>query len=168
MDEWSRIVQQHGQAVYRSAWRLLGNEADAADCFQDVFVSAVEISRRTTVRSWPALLHWLVTVRALDRLRRRLKLAARHEDHHAEQLVSPRAGPLEQAQAAELAARLRAVLAELPAGQAQAFCLRVLDELSYEQIAQAMGVSVSQVGVLLHRARARLRERLDVSEVRHE
>jgi len=168
MDEWSRIVQQHGQAVYRAAWRLVGNEADAADCFQDAFVSAVTISRRTTVRSWPALLHRLVTARAIDCLRRRGKLLHLHNGRDAEQAVSPRASPLAQAQANELAGRLRAVLATLPPAQAQVFCLRAFDELSYEQIAEAVGVPATQVGVLLHRARARLRELLDASEVRHE
>ena len=168
MDEWANLVQQHGPAVYRSAWRLLGNEADAADCYQDAFVSAVKISRRTTVRSWPALLHRLVTVRALDRLRQRARASRRREDGDPGQVPSRRAGPLEQLQADELAGRLRTVLATLPPKWAQAFCLRTFDELSYEQIAEAMDVPAAQVGVLLHRCRARLRELLDASEVHHD
>jgi RNA polymerase sigma-70 factor (ECF subfamily) len=62
-------------------------------------------------------------------------------------------------QFAEQAARLRQALAHLPPQQAAVFCMRMLDDLSYEQIAEALGISASHVGVLLYRARGALRER---------
>ncbi|HEV2948238.1 MAG TPA: sigma factor [Gemmataceae bacterium] len=71
MTDWSQIVEQHGPAVWRTAVRLLRNEADAADCFQRTFVSALEFSRKQTVRNWPALLKQFVTARAIERLRQR-------------------------------------------------------------------------------------------------
>ena len=46
MTDWSQIVQEHGPLVWRTAYRLLNHEADAADCFQRTFVSA---SRRAWV-----------------------------------------------------------------------------------------------------------------------
>ena len=55
---------------------------------------------------------------------------------------------------------LREVLADLDARQAQVFCLACLDGLSYQEIAEQLGVTVNHVGVLLNRARATLRERL--------
>ena len=58
---------------------------------------------------------------------------------------------------AELADRLREALATLPPRQAEAFCLHCLDDLSYRAIAAELGISVDAVGLLLHRARARLR-----------
>jgi len=75
-------------------------------------------------------------------------------------VVGPQAGPQEQAEGAELAERLRAALAELPNRQAEAFCLRWLDEMSYQQIGERLGLDANAVGVLLHRARKRLRELL--------
>ncbi len=161
MTDWSQIVGEHGPMVWRTAYRLLGNEADAADCFQRTFVSALEVARRQTVRSWPALLTRLTTARALERLRQRRREAGRREalpegggaDAHA-------ADPAAAAEAGELAGRLREALADLDARQGQVFCLACLEGLSYRQIAEQVGVTVNHVGVLLNRARTNLRERL--------
>lgn len=67
MDEWQQIVHKHGPLVWKLSWRLLGNEADAADCFQDTFVAAVEVGRREVVRNWGGLLYRLATLKAMDR-----------------------------------------------------------------------------------------------------
>ena len=56
--------------------------------------------------------------------------------------------------------RLRAALCDLSPQQAAVFCLRWLSELSYEEIASELELSVDAVGVTLHRARARLQELL--------
>ncbi len=77
-----------------------------------------------------------------------------------QQMPSGKPGPLRQAEAAELGDRLMAAVAELPAQQSQAFCLRHLSEMSYEEIAEHLGISIDGVGAALHRARARLRELL--------
>ena len=42
MTDWEHVVRTHGPLVWQTAWRLLGQEADAADCFQETFVSAME------------------------------------------------------------------------------------------------------------------------------
>jgi DNA-directed RNA polymerase specialized sigma24 family protein len=55
---------------------------------------------------------------------------------------------------------LRAALAVLPPRQAEAFCLHCLEAFSYQEVAQQMTISVDAVGVLLHRARGRLRQLL--------
>lgn len=70
---------------------------------------------------------------------------------------SPNPGPVGEAEAVELAAMLRRALADLPARQAEVFSLRELSGLSYEEIAEQLGIEVNAVGVLLHRARGRLR-----------
>ena len=75
-------------------------------------------------------------------------------------------GPLQELEATELAGRLRKALAELPRAQAEVFALRCVSELSYEAIAEQLGLSRSAVGVLLHRARRTLRERLDPAEAK--
>ena len=57
-------------------------------------------------------------------------------------------------------ARLRKALAQLPTQQAEVFCLRSINDLSYREIAGQLDLKTSAVGVLLHRARSRLRELL--------
>ncbi len=39
MDDWSEIVRLHGPMVWATACRLVGDHADAADCFQEAFVA---------------------------------------------------------------------------------------------------------------------------------
>jgi RNA polymerase sigma factor (sigma-70 family) len=59
-----------------------------------------------------------------------------------------------------LGAQLRRVLAELPEPQGTVFSLRFLCEWTYEEIARELGMTVSAVGVMIHRTRGHLRERL--------
>ena len=72
-------------------------------------------------------------------------------------------GPAQMAQQQELIARLRESLTQLPPQEAQAFCLRYLNDMSYRQIAKALGIKINAAGVLLHRARAKLRESFELS-----
>ena len=165
MTTWSEIVGRHSGLVWQTAYRLLGNHADAADCTQDAFLAAVELSRRERIRNWGGLLQQLATRKALDQLRSRAarsRLGGGPPDWAT--VVSPNPGPAQEAEAAELAASLRAALCELPDRQAEVFCMRLLSELSYRDIARLLGLSTSAVGVLLHRARSRLREMLSPAD----
>ncbi|HUT60208.1 MAG TPA: sigma-70 family RNA polymerase sigma factor [Phycisphaerae bacterium] len=161
MTNWSDLAGRFGPLVWRTAYRLLGSEAEAADCFQETFLAAVVVCRREEVRNWAGLFRRLAVTRALDRLRRRGRESRRVE--HVEQWGLVPGGhpdPAEQAQAAELAALLRRAVGRLPRRQAEVFCLRCLEELSYEQIGSQMNLRANAVGVLLHRARRRLHELL--------
>ncbi len=64
------------------------------------------------------------------------------------------------AQERERADRLRGALARLPAQQAEVISLHLLQGWSYEQIAGELDLTVSGVGVLIHRGKLRLRELL--------
>ncbi|HEV3415186.1 MAG TPA: sigma-70 family RNA polymerase sigma factor [Pirellulales bacterium] len=159
--DWSRIVELHGPTVWRVARRLLNNEADAADCFQRTFVSALELSRREPVANWGALLNRLSNARALDCLRERKRQAKRIALTPDEGCADRRApSPLQAAGANELAQHLREALADLDPRQGQVFCLACLEGFSYDEIADQLCVTVNHVGVLLNRARTFLRARL--------
>ena len=159
--DWQKIVKKHGPAVWRTAQRLLGNDADAADCFQETFICALEVSRRQRVRNFSALLVRLTTARAIDRLRQRYSDSPQSAADLAT-LPGNNAGPVEQAEMAELRQRLRKALAQLPPQEAQVFCLRHLNDMSYRQIAKELGIKTNAAGVLLHRARAKLHKILQI------
>jgi RNA polymerase sigma-70 factor, ECF subfamily len=173
MIDWEGILSRDGPAVWRTAWRVLGNRADADECFQETFVAALEYSRTHAVEHWRALLQRIATTRAIDRLRRRIgqqdREAALHDDH-----PSPSRLPSEQLEDAELSATLRRALARLPAKQAEVFCLFHIEGWSYREIAECLSISTDVVGMWLHRARGRLRELLSTTvnptleEVSHE
>ena len=160
MVDWDGIIDREGPAVWRTVRRLLTHRADAEECFQETFLAALHLWRRQPVRSPRAALQQLATARAIDRLRQRYRAAARIAPEPPGGLSDPAPSPGDRAEAAELAEALRAALAELPGKQADAFCLHCLDGYSYREAADALGVSVDAVGVLIHRARARLRDLL--------
>ncbi len=164
MIDWNTIIKEHGPAVWQTAYRLLGNEADAADCFQETFVSALGFCRREKVRNFSALLARLTTARAIDQLRRRFRQAQSKTDFIDCSIVeSEQAYPDQQAEQQELVEKVRQSLSELPPQEAQVFCLRYLNDMSYRQIAKQLGITTNSAGVLLHRARARLRESVELS-----
>lgn len=161
MTDWEQIVQAHSSLVWTTAFRLLNHREDASDCTQDVFLEAIGIARQEPVRSWKGLLIRLCTCRALDRLRRRSRDEDRREPAgDCAELVSTDSKPEQAAERAELADLLRWALADLPEQQAEVFCLRVFNEMSYRQIARQTGIHPSTVSVLLHRARLKLQELL--------
>lgn len=164
MTDWPRIVSRHTGLVWRTAYSLLGRPDEAVDCLQATFLAALELSRQQRVRDYPSLLTRICTNRAIDQLRQRLR--RRHRVNGLAKwstVPSPNSGSVESAQAVELSARLRLALTQLPARQAEVFCMRFLNDLSYRDIARQLGIKVSAVAVLLHRARLRLRELLSRS-----
>ena len=166
MTDWKTVVGRHHQAVWQTAYRLLGNQADALDCCQEAFLDAVCLDGREAVLDWPALLRYLATARALDLLRARYRRKSRSVPLiDPSVVVSPGPRPDQQAEASELAERLRAALSRLPTKQAEVFCLRWVEEMTYEQIADRLEVDPNTVGVLLHRARKRLRRLLASADV---
>ncbi len=163
-------MKQHGPIVWQTAYRLLGNHTDTADCFQETFICALAVSRRQQVRNFPALLSRLATARAIDQLRQRIRRS--HADREQGDWSAPstqlRAGvpsrnpdPAQQLETGELAAKLRKAIAQLPPQQAEIFCLRYLNGMSYRLIAKQLGIRTSAAGVSLHRARAKLRMLLE-------
>ncbi len=155
-------MKEHGPIVWQTAYRLLGNYADAADCFQETFVCALEVSRRQRVRNFAGLLARLATARAIDQLRQRLRQShAGAEPTDWSAVPSRNPDPAQQLQTQELAANLRKAIALLPQLQAQVFCLRHLNGMSYRLIARQLGITTSTAGVSLHRARANLRRLLE-------
>jgi RNA polymerase sigma-70 factor, ECF subfamily len=159
MTDWPAIVRDYGPLVWRAAYRLAGNETDAADCFQQAFLAAVELSAKEPVRHWPAVLRRLATARALDRVRQRSRTRNRFA-LLPESVAAKTDDPLDRLGEGELAEALRLALAQIDETQAAAFCLVALDDLSYPEAADALGVTPNHVGVLVHRARAALRARL--------
>jgi RNA polymerase sigma-70 factor, ECF subfamily len=160
MTDWPQIVEQHGPMVWSTVYRLLHHDADAADCFQRAFLAALQFSQTAAVRSWPALLRRLATARGLDMLRERRRSITQGASINDMAIAPEAAQPGPAAEASELAAQLRLALTELDDRQAQVFCLASLENCSYEEIAEQLGITVNHVGVLLHRARASLQERL--------
>jgi RNA polymerase sigma-70 factor (ECF subfamily) len=162
MNDWEQIVKGHASLVWTTAFQLLNHREDAADCTQETFLAALAVARKEPVRNWKSLLVRLCICRALDQLRRRTRDEGRHERSvDCSGLASTQISPEQVTEKAELADRLRRALAILPEQQAEVFCLRYFNEMSYREISRQTGIHRTTVSVLLHRARLKLRQHLN-------
>src|SRR5262249_10431273 len=127
MTDWDRMVREQAPRVFGTAWRILGHAADAEDVVQEVFLQVHQLRQKEEVRSWGAFLRRLAACRALDRLRQR-RLTVNLDGL---ELATGPDGPEELAMERELRDRLREALGQLPAREAEVFCLRYFEDLSY-------------------------------------
>lgn len=163
---FEQLVERHQRLVIGTVGRMLGSPSDAEDIAQQVFVRVWKNVNRYEPRA--KFTTWLLKITrnlVFNELRRRsrhpavpLQSQADEEerplkDEHA---VAPDATLLEH----ELQEAVDAAIARLPETQRMAVILRRYEELSYEEIAEALDQSVSAVKSLLFRARTELRESL--------
>lgn len=153
-------MKSHERALLRFAAAIVGPD-DARDMVQETFLELCRADREAVE---PHLVRWLFTVcrnRAIS-LRRKTK---RHTDvEETMGLESVEAGPhgeLERKQAEESISRL---VARLPERSREVVALKFGGGLSYKEIAEVTGLSVSHVGVILHEALKSVRENFVRSE----
>jgi RNA polymerase sigma-70 factor (ECF subfamily) len=159
------LVERHYTSVFRLCRSILRNPEDAEDATQEVFVRAYQALDQFQGRGvFGAWLRRLTVNHCLNRTQSGASKAARRSfslDLVAETLpTSVEDDPEEQVLRAEERARIQTELDVLPAPQRAALGMRLLEGLSYEEIADTMGVPVNSVRSWLHRGRARLREAL--------
>ena len=143
------LVFRHHAAVYRVALRMLGSEVDAEDAAQETLVQAWRaLSRFRGESEFSTWLYRIVTNCCLN-----ARAARRPTEVLPDVVIDRGSDPAEAvAQSERLHALARGVLALSP-DQRAALVLRELEGLSYEQIAQALGVTVPAVKGRIHRAR---------------
>ena len=143
--------------VWKTCVRILGDEEEARECFQQTYLDALQIEPRT-VRSWPALLSRIATRRAMDLLRRKY----RDRQVMPTLAVEPQQQdpPDANLRYQELRGGIRRALAGLPARQAEAFWLRHIEDWTPEEIGRELEIEPGNVRVLVHRAIGHLRRTL--------
>lgn len=163
-DALNLLFRRHRSVAYRVAYRLLGNEPDALDAVQDGFVNALahlqRFGGRSSFKTW---LLRIVSNAALDlgrsRRRRTARFASQPDDLPA--VADHRAGEADSGlNRADLREVLTVALNQLPAAQRQTFVLHVDGGLSYQEVADALGIAVGTVMSRLFYARQRLKESL--------
>jgi RNA polymerase sigma-70 factor (ECF subfamily) len=159
------LVERHYNAVYRLCRSILRHPEDAEDATQEVFVRVYEALGQFAGRgAFGAWLRRLTVNHCLNRVQTASARAASRSyslDLLAETLpASDMDDPEERLLRSVEIERIRAELEYLPESQRVALALRLLEGLSYEEIAEMMGVPVNSVRSWLHRGRARLREAL--------
>lgn len=170
-DLFEAFVRRYQDVVFATAVRLLGNPTDAEDIAQTVFLRAFQ--RFDEIGSSPAVAGWLKTVTRnlclnhLSRYRKRWRLFSEFEavGETGEEIESmarlavdaPMNTSLEQSEQHD---RIERALRELPEHQRVPLVLFHFEELSYQDIADALGVSVGKIKTDIHRGRDALRRSL--------
>jgi RNA polymerase sigma-70 factor (ECF subfamily) len=164
------VVDEHSARLYRAA-RGMGHSADEADdLVQDVFLTFVSSIDRFEGRS--ALHTWLYGI-LLHKVREGRRRRARDAQHDAIEeewesrfdaagnWIHPPVDPDRSLSSKELGRAIEACLEALPEQQREVFQLRQVEELAAVEAGKVLDLTVTHIGVLLHRARLRLRRCLD-------
>ena len=155
LDAFDELVRRHQGMAWNIACRFLGSPAEAEDIVQEAFLKILAAAPRyRPSASFKTYLYCVVSRLCLD-FRRRPKPESFEE---APDRPDPAGAPDDCLTGGERQRRLRAGLDRLPANQRLALVLRHHEELSYAEIASAMGISVKAAESLLARARRALQE----------
>ena len=159
---WDEIVRAHSARVYRLAYRLTGNQHDAEDLTQEVFVRVFRSLATYTPGTFEGWLHRITTNLFLDGARRRQRL--RFEglgDEVAQRIPSNDRSPAQAWDDSHFDGDIQAALQSLPPDYRAAVVLCDIEGFSYEEIAATLGVKIGTVRSRIHRGRAQLRGALE-------
>jgi|SRR5579863_377238 len=159
---WEEVVREHSGRVYRLAFRLTGNSHDAEDLTQEVFVRVFRSLPTYSPGTFEGWLHRITTNLFLDMTRRRQRI--RFEglgEETAARLSGAEPTPSQAFDERHLDFDISAALADLPPEYRAAVVLCDIEGLTYEEIADVLGVKLGTVRSRIHRGRAQLRAALE-------
>ena len=164
------FVREYQDMVFATAVRLLGREPDAEDVAQTVFMRAFE--RFDSVDGNPAAPGWLKTVTVnlclnhLSRYRARWRFFSEMEGDDAmprlEARIARMTSASEDLERIEMQERLERALRKLPDHQRVPLVLFHFEEMPYQDIATALGISLAKVKTDIHRGRDALKQELSI------
>jgi len=173
-EAYSWLITQFHQPIYSLVYRILDDPSDAPDTVQEVFLKVFKGIKRFNGES--SLKTWIYRIalhEASNRRRwwfrhkgRELSIEPTVEDTESgmtavrDTLVDEGASPLERVMQGQVRAKVEEVLKELSEPYRTTVILRDIEELSYEQIAEVMEVSLGTVKSRLVRGRDALKKRL--------
>ena len=159
-DAYRLLVRRYADVLHGHAVRMVGSPDVASDMVQQALVQGFK--KLGSCRNPDQVGAWLFRIlsnRCRDHLR-----SPRRRDIPLQvlpELATHRADPSDDAARAEVRTRLGAALEQLTPEQREAFVMRYLEGLSYEEIAAVMNLSVAALKMRVHRAREALRALLE-------
>jgi RNA polymerase sigma-70 factor (ECF subfamily) len=151
---FTQLVEGYQRPVYNMCYRMLGNAEDAEDAAQETFLRAYKSMRRYD--SSRPFSTWLLSIAAhycIDQIRRRRFRVVSVEDLPVPDLPDPAPGMETGLGRKEEQRRVHAILETLEPTDRAAVVMYYWYDFSYEEISQALSLTVSAVKSRLHRAR---------------
>ncbi|NJN42336.1 MAG: RNA polymerase sigma factor [Flammeovirgaceae bacterium] len=146
--------------LFRFTSRLLGNEEDAKDVVQEVFVKVWNGGKLEHIQNWEAWCMRIAKNLSLDRLRVNQRRTMESFDGNSYSVHANELSPHEKTEINQNMEQISNWMQALPDKQRQVLHLRDVEGYSYQEICEIMDVDMSQVKVNLFRARTTLREKL--------
>jgi RNA polymerase sigma-70 factor (ECF subfamily) len=162
-DAFSELVIRHQDGLYTMSLRLLGRPEDAADVVQETFLRAYDNLpklRGDSVRGWLYRVACNCSRDVQRRAVRRPTSPLENDEGKVVDMPDPALGPDATAEARERAATIRDAVLSLPVDYRQAVVLRDVNDLTYEEISDALRVPMGTVKSRINRGRALLATRL--------
>lgn len=167
-EAFEELVRRYERKVYNIAYRLLGNEEDAAEALQDTFLRAYRFIPKFKFKSsFYTWLYRIATNVSLTKLRRRrtqetvsLDEPVKDTDHLMHEIPDTDSTPEEAFQQKRLRERLQKAVESLPEDYRAVVVLRDLEGLTNEEVSKILKLSIPAVKSRLHRGRMALREKL--------
>ncbi|MGB2622094.1 MAG: sigma-70 family RNA polymerase sigma factor, partial [Candidatus Acidiferrum sp.] len=163
-EAWGEIYREMGPAIFRFCRRALPTREDAEDATMEIFSKLWEgkLSQYDESRSFSAWLYRVAANHCWDILRRRkIRQDKETEDVDDVPLEHPDPNQLDRMIEQKTSEEVRHALDKLGARARMALVLRYYSDMSYDEIADALGVRRAFVGVVLLRARHELRQALE-------
>jgi len=161
---WQLIVQQHWRKVFNLAYKFVGRHDEAEDLTQDIFLKIFRalgtFDRRANFQTWLISISRNLCIDHYRSVRKERATMARDVDPSDLHPVSRERGPHGQLEQSDLKALIRQALAELPESLREAVILRDLQEFSYQEIADKLGLPEGTVKSRINRGRFELGRQL--------
>ena len=161
---WEQIVRQHWRKVFNVAYKFVGRHDEAEDLTQDIFLKIFKalhtFDRRANFQTWLISISRNLCIDHYRSVRKERETMARDVDASELSPVSRERGPLGQLEQSDLRDLIRQALAGLPPALRQAVVLRDLQEFSYQEIAESLGLPEGTVKSRINRGRFELARQL--------
>lgn len=159
---FEELVIAHQHRVFGVALRMLGSRAEAEEIAQETFLRAHgalgEFRGEAKLSTW---LYAIASRLCLNRLASSERRMGREGEETLLRLASGHANPVDELERSEVETALHRAIAELPEERRIVVVLRDLEGLSYEEIAETLGLELGTVRSRLHRARMDLKAKLE-------
>jgi RNA polymerase sigma-70 factor (ECF subfamily) len=166
-EAYGTLVMRHSQSLFRVAFRITGNEADAEEVVQDAFLRGYQKLESFQSRSSFGTWIYRIAVRcALDRMNGRNAEGTSRisqgtdPDQKDVQVADETAGPERLLLSREIGAMQESAMHSLTPIERTAFVLRHMEDLATEEIASALGIAPNAAKQAVFRAVQKLRRRL--------
>jgi RNA polymerase sigma-70 factor (ECF subfamily) len=161
---WDQIVRMHWRKVFNLAYKFVGRHDEAEDLTQDIFLKIFRalhtFDRRANFQTWLISISRNLCIDHYRSVRKERETMARDVDSADLMPVSRERGPHAELEQTDLRHLIRQALAELPPALKEAVVLRDLQEFSYQEIADKLGLPEGTVKSRINRGRLELARQL--------